>query len=72
MRRDQGLTRVRPSPDGVHAELLTWITDELHYDAAPVVIVDQDPDNHWNRYRPDRITRLAAAVAETVDVTAGG
>ena len=46
-----------------NAELLTWITNDLGYDAAPVVVVDQDPDNHWNRYRPDRITRLAAAAA---------
>jgi len=46
-----------------NAELLTWITDDLGYDAAPVVVVDQDPDNHWSKYRPDRITRLAAAAA---------
>jgi glutaredoxin-like protein NrdH len=46
-----------------NAELLTWITDDLGYDAAPVVVVDQDPDNHWSKYRPDHITRLAAAAA---------
>lgn len=38
-------------------------------DAAPVV--DQDPGNHWSKYRPDRITRLTAAAA-AVEVTAGG
>lgn len=54
-----------------NAELLSWITEDLGYDAAPVVVVDQDPDNHWNKYRPDRLTHLAAAAAE-VAVTAGG
>jgi len=31
----------------------------LGYAAAPVVVVDQDPDDHWSGFRPDRIAALA-------------
>lgn len=44
--------------DPKNTELLTWVTDELGYNAAPVVVVDQDPENHWSHYRPDRIAKL--------------
>ncbi len=40
-----------------------WVTEDLGYSQAPVVVVDQDPDNHWGGYRPDRLSRLAVAAA---------
>lgn len=37
-----------------------WVTQDLGYSEAPVVVVDQDPENHWSGFRPDRIKALAA------------
>lgn len=39
-------------------ELLTWVTQELGHQQAPVVVVDGDEDNHWSGFRPDRIKAL--------------
>lgn len=36
-------------------ELLTWVTQELGHQRAPVVVVDGDEDNHWSGFRPDLI-----------------
>lgn len=39
------------------ATALDFITQELHYQAAPVVYVsDGDTAEHWSGYRPDLIT----------------
>lgn len=36
-----------------------WVTDDLGYSQAPVVVIrDQD---HWSGFRPDHITRIANA-----------
>ena len=39
-----------------------WVSDDLGHTQAPVVVVDQDPDNHWSGFRPDSITALAQRV----------
>jgi len=38
-----------------------WVTDDLGYSQAPVVVVDADPEHHWSGFRPDRIKRLITA-----------
>lgn len=38
-----------------------YVTDELGYSSAPVVVDDADDENHWTGFRPDLIERLAAA-----------
>ena len=35
-----------------------WIEVELGYREAPVVVVDQDPDNHWSGFRMGKIIDL--------------
>lgn len=42
-----------------NAQALMFITEELGYSQAPVVVVDQDIENHWSGFRPDRIESLA-------------
>jgi len=36
---------------------LEYVTEELGYSAAPIVVVDDH--NHWAGYRPDLIDKLA-------------
>lgn len=36
---------------------LEYITDELGYSQAPVVLVDDE--THWSGFRPDKIAQLA-------------
>ncbi|MFE7845882.1 glutaredoxin family protein [Microbacterium sp. NPDC057407] len=36
-----------------------YVTDELGYSQAPVVVVDDEPENHWYGFRPDLIDRLS-------------
>lgn len=36
---------------------LEYITEELGYSQAPVVVVDDE--NHWSGFRPDKILELA-------------
>lgn len=36
---------------------LEYITEELGYSQAPVVVVDDE--NHWSGFRPDKIAELA-------------
>ena len=38
----------------------TYVTEDLGYSEAPVVVVDEH--NHWSGFRPDLIDRTAAAV----------
>ncbi|WP_169583222.1 MULTISPECIES: glutaredoxin family protein [Microbacterium] len=38
---------------------LEYVTDQLGYSQAPVVVVDDEPENHWYGFRPDLIDRLA-------------
>jgi len=41
---------------------LEFVTEELGYTEAPVVVVDDDPQHHWSGFRPDLISRLASRV----------
>jgi glutaredoxin-like protein NrdH len=41
-------------------EARTWVTEDLGYSAAPIVVVDQDPQNHWWGFRDDRLRALTA------------
>lgn len=43
---------------------LEYVTDELGYTQAPVVEVDDEPENHWCGFRPDLITRLIEQAAK--------
>lgn len=36
----------------------TYVTEELGYSEAPVVVVDDN--DHWSGFRPDHIGRIAA------------
>jgi len=42
-----------------NAAARVWITDELGYAELPVVVVDQDPENHWCGLRDQKIRELA-------------
>ena len=42
---------------------LEYITEDLGYSMAPVVVVDED--NHWSGFRPDLIEATAAALGRT-------
>lgn len=42
---------------------LEYITEELQYSQAPVVVVDDE--NHWSGFRPDKIIELAATLDDT-------
>ncbi|NUP74311.1 MAG: glutaredoxin-like protein NrdH [Sinomonas sp.] len=42
---------------------LEYITEDLGYSQAPVVVVDEH--NHWSGFRPDLIDATAAAVGHT-------
>lgn len=37
-----------------------YVTEDLGYSQAPVVIVDDEPQNHWSGFRNDLIRALAA------------
>lgn len=39
--------------------VLEYITDDLGYSQAPVVVVTEDEENHWSGFRPDKISQLA-------------
>ncbi|WIB72575.1 glutaredoxin family protein [Curtobacterium sp. MCBD17_026] len=37
---------------------LDYVTQELGYSEAPIVVVDDEPENHWSGLRPDLILAL--------------
>ncbi|WES63907.1 glutaredoxin family protein [Microbacter sp. GSS18] len=37
-----------------------YLTEELGYTEAPVVVVDDEPQHHWAGFRPDLVARLAS------------
>ena len=39
-----------------------YVTEQLGYTQAPVVVVDGEPENHWYGFRPDLIDRLMRGV----------
>lgn len=43
----------------INEAALEYVTEELGYSAAPVVVVDDQL--HWAGFQPDRIAQLAAA-----------
>lgn len=51
--------------DETNAAARAWVTEDLGYSQAPVVVVDQDPEHHWSGYRPDQIAGLARAVGQS-------
>ena len=46
--------------DPKNAAARDYVTEDLGYSAAPVVVVDDH--DHWAGFRPDRIGQLAARV----------
>jgi glutaredoxin-like protein NrdH len=42
---------------------LEYVTDQLGYSRAPVVVVDDEPENHWYGFRPDKIDLLVDEAA---------
>ncbi len=53
----------------------SYVTEELGYTRAPVVIVDQDEANHWSGFRPDLIaalSRLNTTDASNTTITGKG
>ncbi|ONI65409.1 NrdH-redoxin [Leifsonia sp. ALI-44-B] len=42
-----------------NAEALRYITEELGYSQAPVVVDEHTNENHWSGFRPDKITALS-------------
>ena len=45
-----------------NADARDFLTDDLGYAEAPVVVVDDEPEHHWSGFRPDLIDRLAASI----------
>lgn len=41
-------------------ESLEYVSEDLGYSMAPIVVVDEH--NHWSGFRPDRIEATAAAL----------
>ena len=50
--------RVVDLRDEANANARAFITDDLRYTEAPVVMLDGDPEHHWCGFRPDLIDRL--------------
>lgn len=42
----------------VNAPAREYVTDDLGYTEAPVVVVEGEPENNWSGFRPDLIDRL--------------
>jgi glutaredoxin-like protein NrdH len=64
-----GLTRRRLDEAGIpftvidltrqeNASHREFVTHELGYTEAPVVVVHDEPEHHWSGFRPDLIDRL--------------
>ena len=43
----------------VNAAARDYVTEDLGYSQAPIVVVDDEPEHHWSGFRPDRIDHLA-------------
>lgn len=47
-----------------HAAALEYVTEDLGYAQAPVVVIEDGTDeSHWSGFRPDRIKALARTAA---------
>ena len=42
----------------INAPAREYVTDDLGYTEAPVVVVEGEPENNWSGFRPDLIDRL--------------
>ncbi|MFB8385560.1 glutaredoxin family protein [Microbacterium sp. NPDC055910] len=47
------------SDESTPAALREYVTEELGYFQAPVVVVGDHPQHHWSGFRPDLIDALA-------------
>lgn len=45
--------------DEQNAAALAYVTEDLGYSRAPVVVVDGEPENHWSGFQPHLIKRLS-------------
>lgn len=36
-----------------------YVTEELRYIQAPIVVSGDDDENHWSGFRPDKISQLS-------------
>tara|TARA_R110002020_G_scaffold286153_6_gene501726 strand:- start:514 stop:831 length:318 start_codon:yes stop_codon:yes gene_type:complete len=45
--------------DEANAAAREFVTNDLGYTEAPVVVVDEEPQHHWSGFRPDLIDQLA-------------
>lgn len=52
-----------------NAAALEYVTEELGYSRAPVVVVDGEPENHWSGFQPDLIKRLSDRVSASSVLT---
>nr|WP_127474334.1 glutaredoxin family protein [Microbacterium sulfonylureivorans] len=50
--------------DEQNAAALEYVTEELGYSGAPVVVVEGEPESHWSGFQPDLIKRLSARLHE--------
>lgn len=41
-----------------HDAALEYVTEDLGYSQAPVVVADDHNHNHWSGFRPDLISKL--------------
>ena len=41
-----------------------FVTEDLGYTEAPIVVDDDEPQNHWSGFRPDLIDRLVNSQPE--------
>lgn len=48
---------------------LQFVSDELGYSEAPVVIVAGEPPHHWSGFRPDLIAQLAVPAPASTPIT---
>ena len=46
----------------VNVDVREFLTDDLGYSEAPVVVVDDEPEHHWSGFRPDLIDHLALRI----------
>lgn len=58
------------SDESTSAALREYVTEELGYSQAPVVVVGDHPQHHWSGFRPDLIDSLAAWTASPTTVSA--
>lgn len=56
--------------DEVNGPHRDYVTEELGYSQAPVVMVDDEPEHHWSGFQPALIARLAEQVVRPTRIYA--